>query len=249
MGKWFDGAGGGFGMGMGGITSSAVFAPGGSPAAWYDAAAEAYSDGNPVTTINDQSGNSNNLVEAHAPSDTPTFKTSIANGYPVFRFSGGAATDCRSRLTLTQGTLSQPFMFTIVANFTAAFDGTDRTAIGEASDNVIRLLNNNTGAGDAGKMGGYGGAYGPDGATQMTSTFRVITYLYNGASSQIWENNVAGNTGNAGTGTLVGICVGNNRNRTQCWPGDIAEVLIYEGDQSGAVRAANDAALVTKYGL
>lgn len=194
------------------------------------------SDGDPISTWPDISGNSRNATGSGAT--RPIYKTSILNGQPVARFSGAA--DSRM-VTSAITAISQPTTIFVVGSHTASsfsqlFDGI-------ATSNRHALFASTS------DMEMFAGASSMGGA-KSAGTVRIIQCRFNTTTSGI---RVGGGTlvgsGNAGTQTLTGLTIGNRFASTFAAAGDIAALLVSNSDMSLANINLVGNYLAAKYGL
>lgn len=84
-----------------------------------------------------------------------------------------------------------------------------------------------------------------------TINYKVITAVFNGASSFIQRDKQTGSTGNAGTGNGSGVCVGAYRygNPTFYSNIEVVEMIFYSGAHDLATRTLIQNYLGKKYGL
>ena len=81
------------------------------------------------------------------------------------------------------------------------------------------------------------------------SDWNIWTILYNGASCQFWHNGVSEVSGNAGANGIDGVTIGADIAGSDCWDGDIVEIIHYDADLSDADKNQVGNYLATRYGL
>jgi hypothetical protein len=79
--------------------------------------------------------------------------------------------------------------------------------------------------------------------------FRILTGVFNGASSTIIANGSRWSTGNAGTHTLTGLTIGAAYDASNCLNGDIAELIVYNATLTTAQRKRVERYLSKKWGV
>ena len=206
------------------------------------------SDGDPVGTWSDASGNGNNATQAVAAAK-PVYKVNILNGKPVVRFAGVDDTLAMTDF-IDLGTADHTLF--IVATKTTE-DGVFSTGfLEQQSDSTHRYViwqvrltpwtqnyyhNTGIGAGFAGSLG----------------TFRVRTFRRNGTTSEHFANGGAGQSAVAadfvasgGGGINLGRTGGTLGAYVQ---GDMAEIILYNRALSNAEINRVNAYLSRKYGI
>jgi hypothetical protein len=192
-------------------------------------------DGDPISQWDDLSGHGQNAVQVTG-SKQPTYKTAIQNGLPVVRFDG-----VDDFMQATGVNVAQPDTIFAVAKtstlgtFVNVLDGqTTRQAISKWNTDVLAV---------------HGGT--TDVVTSQawnSTTFHLVSYIPNGASSQVWFDSASVTLGsNPGTANLNLLNVGTYNTLTSFWNGDIAEILIYDTGLSTGNRTAVEDYLRTKW--
>jgi hypothetical protein len=77
----------------------------------------------------------------------------------------------------------------------------------------------------------------------------VKSVLFNGASSQLWNNGTSDLTGDAGANALTSLVIGAAGGGTNSLLGDLAEVIIFNRALTTTERRQVEAYLGTKYGI
>ncbi len=96
----------------------------------------------------------------------------------------------------------------------------------------------------------YAGTTVTETTGSINTSAHVAAVLFNGASSQLWVDNVSKVSGNAGANTLTGLTLGTAFDATSLpFPGLIAEVLIYNAAHSTQQRVNVQNYLAGKYGI
>lgn len=198
--------------------------------AWYDAdSLWSLVDGDRVRSWPDLSHNARHASQATF-ANRPIYKTNILNGRPVVRFDG-----VNDYLTATWGAISQPLMAFVVWKVTAdtganqhAIDGADGThrhaVFFQDTPEAVGMM--------------AGGSVISYAMTLPWANYIISCVLLNGASSEIWENNISQTTGNPGADQSTGIFIGDWSGLTAPLSGDIAEIIIYSASLSAANRTA-----------
>ena len=200
------------------------------------------SDGDPVGTWPDQSGNGNDAAQATA-AKKPTYKVNIVNGKPVVR---GDGTDDYLATSAFASALTQPNTILVVGSMNNAegdvayfHDGiidTDRNAflsyIADTPDGYLLHAGLNLSTAGIPK-----------------SAFHIWISLFNEAESKLWEDNGEKLSGDAGVHSLTGLCLLAKYDGTASLDGDIAEVAIYDSDIGAANRVSLFQYASNKYGI
>ncbi len=213
---------------------------------WLKADAEAYNDGDAVTTWHDQSGNSNNA----GGGVSPTFKTGIVNSLPVVRFNG-SSNYLTSSTNVTAGAPRTVFAAVISTTATGGTVLTTRITNGAASY-LTRLL----------RLGGVSYVAGDGTATDCTiaedestawqswsyatwkeDSSRNTSFYFNGSQKTVSGNPVVVEAG------ASGYLLGQIQSAQQFWSGDMAEILVYDTALGDTDRGNVESYLKTKYGL
>lgn len=200
--------------------------------AWYDASAiTGLSDGDPVASWADESGNGQTATQADATKQ-PVYKTGIVNGLPVLRFDG-------SNDHLVSGLVrTQPY--TAIAVVKATTGGNEYYLDGASQNQGIATA---TGSGILIYAGGV-----LTGLTVNMAVPQVVSTVFNGASS-LMSSGGSTVTGDAGTGNTTGTTIGSDGAGTNCLNGDIAEMIFYDTALSTPNRQLVEGYLGAKYGI
>lgn len=203
---------------------------------WLKAQGQSYTDGNSVTTWTDSSGVGNNVASAGL--NAPIFKTGIVGGRAVMRLSGADARFMSSGSLA----LSQPDTIFIVANKNSGtsasgrlLDSTARQLVETTSSEFVQLYS--------------GGATNITGTIPIAGAFHVISCVFNGAASANWVDKVADGSGTLGTAGIATLYLGSDNTGGVDFPGDIAEVIIYNSALSTGDRQGIENYLGQYYGL
>lgn len=177
---------------------------------------------------NDTSGNNRHATEA---TDKPLNRLNQVRGYPALDFDG-----TNDKLTASGfPTGSVWTVFAVVRGTTNRYLSSGATLrLGWAGDQP----NNSDGVTLSGGPTGFGTTYK-----------KVVTSVFNGASSAIRFNGIQVATGDAGSTAsastwLIGVGAG-----TQWWNGEVVEVLIYQGTVSTSNMEAIEEYLMNKFGV
>lgn len=181
---------------------------------WLKADSLALSDGDPISTWPDSSGNGFDATAAGTL--RPTYKTAIQNGLPVARYAGGQVMD------ITAVVSGQPCTIFFVAKDTL---GGSHFIDGSGGGRITAGING------LGFPNMFAGSF-VDGATESRSAFHVFTYIFNGASSSIYRDGILDASGNAGTAGGSVILFGGDGGGSNL-TGDIAESLGYDTALTG----------------
>jgi len=180
------------------------------------------SDGDPVTTWSDQSGEGRDLTQATA-AKKPTYQTNEENGKPAVRFDGTDDTMASATFDASVVQPSTIFMVGLINTLgpgnKEAFTGLTeaaRQALYKSGDETFRIFADVE-------------LVGPSGTTAIS----IWTAVFNGTSSSLQINAGTPTSGNAGTDDLGGATVGSKDGGSiNFWPGDIYEILVYDSDLS-----------------
>ena len=202
------------------------------------------SDGDPVATWPDQSGNSNDATQGAGVAQ-PTFKTGIQNGQPVVRFDG--ASDFMATGAFAAD-LTQPNTIFVVMDVKDAegddfyiYDGINAAKRHAWLTNIARAPD--------GPDFFAGAEWKPD-IAMPKNVWRIHTVLYNGASSEWWQNGVSQGSANTGVMTLSGLTIARNKDPVFTFmDGDIAEMILYDAELSSVDRISVEQYLSNKWGI
>jgi hypothetical protein len=221
-------------------------------AIWFNAAAETYADGEPVTTLTDRSGLARNLTsDPTDPRSAPSFRRNAINGRPAVEFDG--TTDLMKTYGSTF-TLDQPDTFFVV------FKSLDTNALREGwlFDSTNSLTRQLFGRASNGSVELYANLpLTVPGIAYPFPSYELWSGTYNAAASSLWRK-LAGQAtqvfpGGVGGSSLEGLALGaasttgvNGYGFTRAL---VAEVLWYAGPLSDADRTAIVTYLAAKYAL
>jgi len=186
----------------------------------------------------DQSGNAYTAAQTTA-ANQPLYVASGQNGRPVGRFDN--TNDLLA--TVGFGPLAQPITVvvvwksnnTVISKTIDGIDATNRVVIESgAFANVVDM---------------WAGQYVQYPKILPMTTPILTTAMFNGASSQLFENGTTKVSGNAGSQSLGGITLGMRFNSTNPLNGDIAELIICNAALSAADRQAAEAAANTYWAI
>ena len=211
--------------------------------AWYDAsdASTITKSSNLVSQWNDKSGQTNNLVQATG-ANQPLWVDAVQNGKPVIRFDGSDPNRMKVS-TFSGGNETQPNTVFVVANAGTGsgdyvFDSAtgDRAGFYSTGSPVVYNL--------------YAGNEVSTGFSAST-TVKLYTIIFNGASSFVRQNGTAGSNVNASTGAINGLVLGNYQGEVlaNSLTGDICEFLFYGANITGTDLTDIEYYLTTKWGL
>lgn len=197
------------------------------------------SDGDPVSTWEDQSGNGFDATQSG--SNRPTYKTGILNSLPVVRFLRSSV----QTMTAPIGVQAQPYTLFIVVKFTN-FGATNMYALDGGNQNGGIVYN---GVGTT-AFGLYAG--GSVLSISATNTnWNYVGAVYNGASTIFSLNGTESSPGNPGTSSITNLTIGEPGGVSSGaeLDGDIAEIIYYSGIVSSGDRILINGYLAAKYGL
>jgi hypothetical protein len=190
-----------------------------------------------VTTWADQSGNGNDATQT-VDANEPALVASQINGLPVVRFNG---TSHYMAGTLTASS-AQPNSLFVVGKFSNTtgnrfiFDGdtaNNRHALYLQSGSAIFRM--------------YSGTSLADGASDTSNHY--FSCIFNGTSSSMRIDGASAASGNASTESIQDFVLGGAFDYSSLCAGDIAEIILYTDEKSGADRINIEQYLANKYAL
>ena len=212
---------------------------------WLDAnKITGLSDGDPVATWSDLSGNGNDALQA-AGDAKPIYKTGIQNGRSVVRFDGSS--DFMQTAAFASDLAQPNTIFVVVevrdpeGNTFYILDGID-----SAKRHAWFSIAARTPDG-----GGFyaGSVWNPD-TTEPKNEWHSQGVLFNGVSSEWWIDGASQGTGDVGAQGLSGLTLGRNKDPSFIYlDGDIGEILVYDGALSSADRGSLDSYLSGNWGI
>jgi hypothetical protein len=241
---------------LGTLASSRVAASGvivAGAAAWWKADSLSLSDGDPVATWADSTGNGFDATQATS-GYRPTYETGVRNGLPVVRFAGSDA----AKHHLESGVSASSAAVTLHAVvYHASIANNFGTPIASTSTGAWQIdLSNGSGLRLLRQYAANVGSSGAD--TTPLSTWYILTARY---GSSAWKLRVNG-TSHSGSGSHTPsasrtVVMGRNPGAgaptaglsNDWFGGDIGEVIVYHSALSDADIAANEAYLTTKWGF
>jgi len=186
----------------------------------YDATQLSLSDGSPVSTWNDETGNGHDLTAGNAP----TFKTNIIGGKPVVRFDG-----VNDRIDVSFTALPQPNTIYAVFQLTSTSTGNDNmwgtTSTGARHDFIENL---------DGNFSINGGSFVIDGSSDTSE--HIVGAFYDSTNSKIRLDGSQVASGDAGTDSMGGYRLGDGSFTGNNQDVDFGEILIYPQDKSSIQR-------------
>lgn len=226
---------------------------------WLDAnAIEGLNDGDFVATWQDESGNNNSVTQANAALQ-PRYRTGVMNGHPVVRFDGTDQLEKNGAVGLSNKQRATWFVVLSTTDGAAS-----RVAFSAGAGNVgsFRVQKHTTNGGHRWLTGVAPSAWRytvnhfvqPNTVYLYSATFdgtqadgdARLTLRLNGEDQQLLAG--AGNPG-ATTGDSSRVVVGNWIAANYFWPGDIAEIIVYDRLLTAEEVRSIEAYLNTKYGL
>lgn len=206
------------------------------PEFWVRADSGITKDGsNKVSQWNDLSANSKHLTQVTA-SLQPTWIDNVLNGKPVVRFNS-------SKLRNANVVINQPYTIFIVYSMTAAstVGFIINMVMGAASNGLRYYLNSfryNAGA-DIAVI-----------AQSLPVPHTLFSGILNGANSKMFFNGNFHLTNNFGTNGSICITLGSWDGSPPYYLfGDIAELIIFNGELNDSQRQVVESYLMTKYEL
>lgn len=198
----------------------------------HDATELSLSDGDPVSTFADETGNGNDLTAGTAP----TFRTSQINGNPVVRFDGVG-----DFLDVAFGAISQPFQTFAVVRLNS-FSTSSKSAIwsGEADTNGLFEQP------DADNWRIFAGT-AVDGGSPDTNP-HIFNQFFDGANSKLAVDGANTLSGDAGAGDLNGYSLGTTANQVSFAEIDVGEILRYPQNKTG-IESDVESYLSDKWGI
>ena len=187
---------------------------------WHDAGMFVYTDDGitlatatqTVQRWDDRRGNGINLLQTTA-GFKPTFQVNVLNGKPAVRFAG---TD--DNMSAVIADMPQPYSTVFVTKVEASASGS-KTPVGFGNTTVYMNVNEQV---------GYFAGTARDSAVTINDAYRLITAVFNGASSFLRTQGATVSTANPGanaSGTV--LFVGSNDTPAEYITGDVVEVLVY----------------------
>jgi len=201
----------------------------------YDATKLSLSDGDPVTTLSDETGNGHDLT---ANSSAPQYVENALNGNPVVRFDG-----VNDNLDVPFSNLAQPNHIFIVAQLQSSspggtvFDGeTDGERNQFAARSEFQMFAGGSGAGVI------------FGSSSTDTSPHVFGALYNTSNSELRKDGAVDISGSLQPQDLGGFTVGSDRRGNDLLQVDVGEILIYPQDKSNVVTDV-ESFLSDKWGI
>lgn len=195
------------------------------------------SDGDPLATWEDQSGNGYDFIQAD-PVLRPLWRSPVVNGLPAIQFDG--ADDDLNEVSVT---LNRPFTVYVVCA-TAAPGSSGRVISIDCGANW--LMYDLEGPNWA--MYNFANIVGP---IPVADQFELMACWQRVTGGSYWHNgNLQGSNANTGSATALRQVLGANHTAyTQHFGGYIAELLIYEVDHTDEQRQLIEEYLRGKYNL
>lgn len=216
---------------------------------WLKADSLSLSDGDPVSTWSDSSGNGNDATSSSTA--RPTYKTNILNGLPILRFDGSndyiQGSSVISSTTLTAfvvgshnvGSAGFPRLVSFGKPGTNDYDSPSRAI-------AFYSINNGTVYAYRDSLTRSYGSFG-------NGTYHQATCVYDGTNNTVYVDgpSAAGAIASSGTFDITIYSIGANTvpASSDFLDGDIAEVIIYSDALSTGNRQSVEDYLGTKYGI
>jgi hypothetical protein len=193
---------------------------------WLDASQLSLSDGDPVSSWTDLSGNARHHTMTGA--ERPTYKASILNSLAVVRFETSAS----QRVEYSSASYTVGSLF-VVCNFDSAGNFPDFNGIFGP------------------QAGGSAGAVGFSGTTNLYDGEMFNAYWMDGVLTDDFAPLASFkvvSASRASAGSIASSAVGSERNTSgRFWDGDIAEVVVYDTLLSSGDRQDVEAYLTAKW--
>jgi len=202
--------------------------------AWYDANSCLIDESGYVSQINDLVGINHAVQSVQA--NKPLQVSGELNGYSILRFSGNQWLKKQFPVILLQA----------ISVFVVWKKSAASPLVQAAYDNYSSRFFYNIHR--HGQIEIYAGAIlSYSKATPFN--YLLNSNVYNGTSSEIFENGVSQVSGNAGTSTMNGITIGALYDNGSQLNGDIAEIIIFNEDLEESERQTVEGYLINKYVL
>lgn len=202
-------------------------------------------DGDAISQWNDVSGHGRHLLQATGGKQ-PLYKTNINYSVPAVRFDG--IDDFLQTAGFTA--LPQPYELLIVCKYRSDLGGRAFQAhmFGGAGGSVLRFSWGG-GTAPAPLVFGAGSNLNSSFISDPWTGWHQYGVVFNGASSEMREDNTVIASGNAGAGTLSGLAVASDGNGTAvvCGDIDVQEVIVLNAASSPTERADYRAYNVSTY--
>jgi len=195
-----------------------------------------------VSQWSDKSGQGNHLTQATG-SKQPLVQSAALNGKNTILMDGTA--DKLQRTTYTGGAISQAVTFYLVVKVSQTVG--DSGYIFDAGGATRNYCYNNGTAPDLYYMNGGGSDIIP--STNVSTTWTMISLVFDGASSSFEQDQVVIATGNSGTSATNGITLGGRHTDSSYAAHDYAEVLVYDSVLSAVDKSGVEIYLKNKWGI
>ncbi len=226
------------GSGGGGISPTNL---GAASLAWYDANTS-YVTNTSVPTWTDLWTNHWDLTNRIANSTWPTMLAVTPNGSNALCFSDAGATTLNS----VNYTSSQPHEVCMALSITNVTGNGPQFMMDGGISGSFRNIGYYPGGASQFELSAGGLV---DSAGSITNKWFVINFVFNGASSKIYTNNVAGPTVDAGSGTASGLTIGSRYSDETNLKGAIAEIASYSAVLTTTQRSNLFYYMTNKYGI
>lgn len=202
------------------------------------ASTPAVANNDPVYRWNDQSG-AGNYLETNDNSKRPLLKTNSLNSLPTILFDGSNDFLRKSGIA---GLTTPATVYMVYKNVTYT-----------TSDYIFEGNSPGDGAVYVSSAGSEtvtmnSGSDGPAGVF-TTDTYRVATFIFNGASSVMQVDNLTETTGDPGGTNMNGFTLGSNALTTANSNIQVAEVIVYNTAHTGTQRSTIKSYLADRWGL
>lgn len=192
---------------------------------------------NVISLVNDLSGNARHLDTAVG---SPTWAASSINSKPVFRFSGAG------QCLYDTFTLAQPHQIWVVFKANT-WTNTDALVVGVANDSGSHAIKQ---SGSTPQIKHNAGTATGNTVSPTLGTAYLIGSFFSGASSKQSLNDAAA-VGPVDIGALGidQLQIGGESDGTNCIDGDIAEVVVFSAEVTGADLTSLKSYFNTRYDL
>lgn len=215
----------------------------------YEAALDTgHTNGEALTSIDDQSGNTRTLVTS--TTQLPVYTTGVVNSQPCYRFDGS---DDRAYTTSVTGISSSALTISVVASSGGA-EGTSRQwlfALYNGTTHILAVVEGAT----SGEWGSFArtSAGTIQQATSGVSTLSwcVLTLVWDGTTVYMYRNGtLVDSDALGGTFTVAGISIGRLETVAgEAFAGDIAMAAVWDTALNATARADLHSYVQDTYGI
>jgi hypothetical protein len=207
----------------------------------------AVGNGNPITTWTDSSGIGRDLAIAHGTG--PLYEaTSLVHSGPGIRFDGTSQALWNSTMMFSAASQPKTAFIVLALSSTASGRGSNISVINSVSTTAAGYFNSSGNTVCTFVAGVVCGSQ----TAGATSTTYVVEWVFNGSSSRIAVNGASSALTEAlpNPQWFTGLIIGANGALNSEWfPGDMAEIDVYNGAATTTDAATIGAALCSTYGV